>query len=159
MSDAPILRMRRDLSLPVPEPSWPAGVSVRGFADGDAAAVHALLERAYANGGGSVAALAEWFPAMTGDPEFDPDLWFMARAGDALAGVALCWTSAFLKDLAVDDTWRRHGLGTALLHHLLGEFAARGAARVDLKVDAGNPSGARRVYERAGFVVVEQLPS
>ena len=35
----------------------------------------------------------------------------------------------------------------------LAEFARRGVARVGLKVDAANPTGAVRLYERLGFVL------
>ena len=56
----------------------------------------------------------------------------------ALAGVAQCWTGAFLKDLAVRPDMRRHGLGRALLHHCFAVFRRRGAPAVDLKVEAEN---------------------
>jgi len=149
--------MRRDLVQLPPVPEWPDGIVVRGFdAKRDAAAVHALLERAYANGGGSVADFDVWLPLMTGDSEYDPELWFVADGG-GVAGVALNWTSAFVKDLAVDKAWRGRGLGTALLRHTMHAFAARGAVALDLKVEADNPSGAVRLYEREGFRLVERL--
>ena len=44
---------------------------------------------------------------MTSDAEFDRELWFLAEPeGGSLAGAALCWTSAFLKDLVVHESWR-----------------------------------------------------
>lgn len=153
-----VWRMRRDLAQLPPPPLWPEGVSVRSFeAELDAAAVHALLERAYAHGGGSVAAFEIWLPAMTGDAEYDPELWLVAEADGAVAGAALSWTSSFVKDLAVDGAWRGRGLGTALLRQTMHVFAARGAAMLDLKVEADNPSGAVRLYEREGFSLVERL--
>jgi ribosomal protein S18 acetylase RimI-like enzyme len=95
---------------------------------------------------------------MTSDTEFDPQLWFLAEAeGGSLAGAALCWTSEFLKDLVVHESWRGRRLGAALVHHVLGEFRRRGARAVELKVESDNPSGAQRLYERLGFVVVERL--
>jgi ribosomal protein S18 acetylase RimI-like enzyme len=153
-----VWRMRRDLAVLPPPPGWPGDVAVREFdAEADAAAVHALLERAYANGGGSVAGFELWLPAMTGDSEYDPRLWFVAVSGDTVAGVALNWTSSFVKDLAVEASWRGRGLGTALLRHTMHAFARRGAAALDLKVEADNPSGAVRLYEREGFRLVERL--
>jgi ribosomal protein S18 acetylase RimI-like enzyme len=151
-------RMRRTLENDVPRPAWPEGISVRRFRPEDAPAVHALLENAYRSGGGSVDQFETWLPAMTSDAEFDPELWFLAEAdGGSLAGAALCWTSAFLKDLVVHESWRRRGLGAALVHHVLGEFRRRDAVAVDLKVESENPSGAERLYEQLGFVVVERL--
>jgi ribosomal protein S18 acetylase RimI-like enzyme len=153
-----IWRMRRSLTGPFPAPAWPDGVTVRTFTPGDAPGVHDLLEQAYARGGGSVAPYDEWLPAMTTDSEFDAELWFVACSGEEIAGVALCWTSAFVKDLAVSAAWRRRGLGTALVLHCLAAFAGRGAAALDLKVDSDNPSGAVRLYEQLGFRVVERIP-
>ena len=49
--------------------------------------------------------------------------------------------------------WRRRGLGLALLLHAFREFYARGIRRSTLGVDSENPSGATRLYERAGMHV------
>lgn len=151
--------MRRSLTEPFAAPAWPDGVAVGTFTPGDAPGVHALLEQAYAQGGGSVTGFDEWLPAMTGDSEFAAELWFVARAGDEIAGTALCWTSAFVKDIAVAAAWRRRGLGTALLLHCFAVFASRGAPSLDLKVDSHNPSGAVRLYEQLGFRVTERIPA
>jgi ribosomal protein S18 acetylase RimI-like enzyme len=43
----------------------------------------------------------------------------------------------------------RRGLGLALLRHAFGEFRQLGECRAGLGVDADNPSGATRLYERA----------
>jgi ribosomal protein S18 acetylase RimI-like enzyme len=150
--------MRYPLENDPPTPAWPEGIGVRSFRSEDAPAVHALLEHAYHGGGGSVDPFETWLPTMMSDAEFDPELWFLAEAkGGSLAGAALCWTSAFLKDLVVHESWRQRGLGAALVHHVLGEFRRRGAAAVDLKVESNNPAGAHRLYERLGFVIVERL--
>jgi GNAT superfamily N-acetyltransferase len=47
--------------------------------------------------------------------------------------------------------WRGHGAGSAVLEHLKAWSAGRGL-RVHLDVETTN-QGARRLYERAGFVV------
>ena len=141
-----------------PAPIWPEGILGTTFREEDARPLHELLEHAYRMGGGSVAPFDEWLPAMTSDVEFDPALWFLARSDDGLAGAVLCWTSAFVKDVVVHETWRRRGLGEALLRQALFAFAARGAAGVELKVHATN-AGAIRLYGRLGFVVVERIPA
>jgi ribosomal protein S18 acetylase RimI-like enzyme len=151
--------MRRPLEGDPPAPAWPEGLGIRSFRPEDAPAVHALLEHAYRGGGGSVDPFETWLPTMMSDAEFDPELWFLAEAEDgSLAGAALCWTSAFLKDLVVHESSRGRGLGAALVHHVLGEFRRRGASAVDLKVASDNPFGAHRLYERLGFAIVERLP-
>ena len=151
--------MSRSLAEPFAAPEWPEGIGVRAFAPDDAVGVHRLLEQAYANGGGSVAGFDEWLPAMTGDSEFDAGLWTVARSGGEIAGVALCWTSSFVKDIAVAAEWRCRGLGTALLLHCFALFAARGETALELKVDSDNPSGAFRLYEELGFRVTERITS
>jgi ribosomal protein S18 acetylase RimI-like enzyme len=151
-----ILRMRIDLRAEIPRPSWPEGSSVRGFHPSDGPRLHALLEHGYRRGGGSVAGYATWFPALTGDSEFDPALCFLVEAGDELAAAAICWTSAFVKDIVVHETWRRHGLGEALLRLVFRTFAARGADHVDLKVQGQN-APAIRLYERVGMRTVERI--
>ena len=53
--------------------------------------------------------------------------------------------------LGVRRKWRKQGLGMALLLHSFGEFYKRGETVVGLGVDASNPTGATRLYERAGM--------
>ena len=48
---------------------------------------------------------------------------------------------------------RGRGLAAVLLGHCLRAYADAGYDEASLNVDAENPTGARRVYERAGFVV------
>jgi len=151
------LRMRIDLPAPASEPAWPDDVVVRTFRPDDGAALHALLEHGYRHGGGSVAPLAAWYPALTGDREFDPALVVLVEGADGLAAASICWTSGFVKDLVVHEAWRRRGLGEALLRRAFQTFDERGAGGVELKVEAGN-AAAIRLYERVGMRVVERLP-
>lgn len=55
--------------------------------------------------------------------------------------------------LGVRRPWRRRGLGLALLRHCLGALYDRGKRRVGLGVDAQSPTGATRLYEKAGMSV------
>jgi ribosomal protein S18 acetylase RimI-like enzyme len=151
-----ILRMRIDLRSEIPQPSWPEGSRVRGFHDSDGPRLHALLEHGYRNGGGSVKAFDVWLPALTGDGEFDPALCFLVDAGDELAAAAICWTSGFVKDIVVHETWRRHGLGEALLRLAFRTFDRRGVDNVELKVQGQN-APAIRLYERVGMRTVERI--
>ena len=149
--------MRVELSAAeLREPTWPDGVRVRSFEPGDAQALHSLLEHGYRRGGGSVAAFETWLVAMTTDEEFDPQLWFIAESEGMLVGAVLCWTSAFVKDVVVHESWRRRGLAEALLLRAFNALAARGATSVELKVEAENEN-AVRLYERLGMQVVERL--
>jgi ribosomal protein S18 acetylase RimI-like enzyme len=129
---------------------------VRTFAPADAAAVHSLLAHGYGNGGDSVSPFDAWLPEMTADEEFDSAFWFLAESRATLVGAALCWSSAFVKDLVVRESWRRRGLGEALLRHVFTVFATRGASAVELKVESSNLT-AIALYERLGMRLVERL--
>jgi ribosomal protein S18 acetylase RimI-like enzyme len=155
MEEPEILTMWRPLAADIPGPVLPAGVSVRTFEPADAGAVHSLLDEAYLGWNRSYvpAPPAEWVRSMTEDAEFDTSVWWLAEREHALVGCALHWSSGWLKDLAVRESERGLGLGAALVCTGLAEFRRRGVARVGLKVDAENPTGARRLYERLGFTV------
>ena len=60
---------------------------------------------------------------------------------------------AHLLNLSVARQMQRRGLGTYLLHHLIGVTRRYGAARLFLEVRPSNLSG-RALYERNGFVEV-----
>jgi ribosomal protein S18 acetylase RimI-like enzyme len=147
------LLMWRRLDGGLPEPAWPEGIAVRTYAQRDAAAVHKLLDEAYLGWDSRYVPIPheDWVQLMTGDVEFDATVWWLAEREGDLAGCALHWSSGWLKDLAVRSSERGLGLGRALVLEGLNEFARRGVARVGLKVDASNPTGAVGLYERLGF--------
>jgi GNAT superfamily N-acetyltransferase len=155
-------RMEIALDQPPLAPRLPTGIAVRCLArDQDERAAHSALEEAMADHWDHTPELFEdWKQAMIGRADFDPALWFLATDGDEIAGVALCFDSAehggWVRSLAVRPRWRRHGLGLALLHHAFGAFYARGRQLVGLAVDSQSPTGATRLYERAGMQVTEQ---
>lgn len=160
MAERLVLRMRRELSEAPPSPTWPQGVRLVPFEpEPHAQKVHALLVAAYAQGGGYVEPFAIWWPSLRDDAEYDPALCLVAADTQGeVAGAAQCWTSAFVKDLAVRPDFRRRGLGSALLLESFRVFRERGAAFVDLKVDSDNPSGAVRFYRSHGMREVESYP-
>jgi ribosomal protein S18 acetylase RimI-like enzyme len=147
-----VIEMRAELGPREPGPRWPEGIVRRPFdAVRDAAEVHACLVEAFAAGDERVAPFEEWRPWLLGDPSYDPALVFVADAGGTVAGVAQCWTEGFVKDLAVRPAHRGRGLGEALLRTAFAELSRRGVREVRLKVDAGNPTGAVRLYHRVGM--------
>jgi ribosomal protein S18 acetylase RimI-like enzyme len=150
-----VLTMWRGFAGAQLEPSWPAGISARTFEPADAFPVHALLDEAYGGWDTHYVPLphADWVPLMTGDIEFDPTVWWLAERDGELSGCALWWSSGWLKDIVVREPDRGRGLGSALVRRGFAEFARRGKQRVGLKVDAANPTGARELYERLGFVI------
>ena len=137
------------------EPHWPEGIATTGFEpQRHARAARALLNIAYTPGGGDVLAFEAWWPALIADPEYRPDLCFIALDSGTgeLAGFAQCWSLGFVKDIAIAARWRGRGLGRALMVEVFRTFQARGIFELDLKVAADNPSDAAGFYEGLGMV-------
>ena len=153
MTERPLFLMRRCLQDAIEIPVWPDRAHLSAFSEERAAEIHALLELAYAKGGGALAPYQEWWPSVSTDSEYSPNLCFpVCDNAGAIIAVAQCWTSAFVKDFAVHPGWRRRGIGRALLLHVFRVFQQRGAIRVGLKVQQDNPSGAVRFYESLGMI-------
>ncbi|TGP19197.1 MULTISPECIES: GNAT family N-acetyltransferase [unclassified Mesorhizobium] len=147
------IRLRKLLDATLTAPDWPEGFVMRLFEHRDAQALHALLDEAFDDG--AEGAFDEWWEHISGDAEFDPDLCFLVIDGKGLlTGAALCWTSGFVKDLAVHPDSRRRGIGEALMRHVFLSFRYRGAAHVDLKTNTVRNTAAFRLYERLGMVPV-----
>lgn len=114
--------------------------------------MHRLLEVGYAQGGGEVGTFNAWWAGLRNDDEFAEDLCFLAVSDEGgVVGVAQCWTSAFIKDLAVHPLYRRRGIAEALLKAVFYEFHRRGGRQVDLKVRIDNATGALQLYEKIGM--------
>jgi ribosomal protein S18 acetylase RimI-like enzyme len=157
--EVPHLLIRRDLRDVVEAPAWPEDLQLTEFAQSRAADVHALLQLAYADGGGSVPSFDEWWPHLSADSEYDPALCFLVcDSSGCAAGFAQCWTTPFIKDFVVHPGHRRRGLGRALLLHIFRAFRERGARSVDLKVHVGNP-GAISLYESLGMARISAGPT
>jgi mycothiol synthase len=152
-------RMAISLDGPPPEPEWPEGIEVSTFDPSEAREVHAALEEAFADEWDHTPEPFERFVARRLESQrFDPTLWSVARDGGEIAGVLVAdWKrhgpAGWIASLGVRRPWRRRGLGLALLRRALGEFERRGERHVQLGVDAENPTGATRLYERAGMRV------
>lgn len=141
-------------------PSWPDGISVRKFAPVDALRVYEANIEVWLDASDPIEeSFDEWRRWTTERKGFDPSLWFLAFDGDELAGFSLCRqddtdaSAGYVAILGVRRPWRRQGLGEALLIHSFAAFRDRGYTRATLGVDASSPTGATRLYERAGMRV------
>jgi mycothiol synthase len=153
-------RMEIDLAEEPAEPVWPARVSVRTLADGQERTIYdAFMEVWQDTSDPPHDTFEDWSHWMTRAETFEPSLWFLALAGDELAGFAVCRqdtndpAAGHVELLGVRRSWRRQGLGHALLLHSFRAFRRRGWTRGTLGVDASSPTGATRLYERAGMSI------
>jgi mycothiol synthase len=142
-------------------PTWPEGIHVRTFVSGqdERATYEALAEAFQANEGDPYETFEDWLHRTIDKASFDPSLWFLAmNGGGEIAGVLLSEFQrgkenaiGWISELGVRPHWRKRGLGIALLYHAFGECYRNGIRTCELTVDAANPSGATRLYERAGM--------
>ena len=142
--------LRRYLTGSLPAPQWPANTRLDHYRDELAPAIHAVLRMTQDQGGGRVGHLEEWRQQFVTDADYDPTLCLVASNHDGILAVAQCWTSAFIKNLAVHPCAQGQGLGRALLLHSFQVFKQRGEPYVDLKVLESNLR-ARQLYESAGM--------
>ena len=156
-------RMVIDVTGLQSSPVWPKGIELRPFdVNRNGPAVHAANEEAFVDEWGHVGRPYDiWKKRTLAVRRFDPSLVPVAWDGDELAGVALNYPKrngdwGWVGTLAVRPSWRRRGLGLALLHESFRRFRATGETTVALGVDVENPTGATRLYERAGMRVFWQ---
>ena len=153
-------RMEIDLGEEPRRPAWPEGILVRPVREDEHRLVYQAVIEVWRDTSDPIDdSFDEWAHWMIRNDAFDPSLWFLAFAGDELAGFSLCRQSAtdptvgYVGTLGVRRPWRRQGLGEALLLHSFDAFRGRGWSRARLGVDASSPTGATRLYERAGMRV------
>jgi len=153
-------RMEIGLDGPIPIPQWPDGIALRPFDPGmQLHAVYEADEEAFQDHWGNLPTPFEfWKHRRTVEHPFNPALWHIAWDGDEIAGFSQCYPRqciGWIGNLGVRRPWRKRGLGLALLLQSFAAFQARGIHRVGLGVDADHPTGATRLYEKAGMEVVQ----
>ncbi len=163
---------RRSLTMEValddpPRPALPPGIELRPYREQDAEPLRVALNEAFAGDPLwheiSPANFREFY---LGERGFDPALWLLARHGEELAGFVLAYPLhgsdtglGWVGHLGVVPRRRGSGLGEALLRSAFHELHARGLRRAGLGVDAANPTGAVRLYERVGMRCVRRSDS
>lgn len=151
------LEMAKDAALP--EPPWPAGVSVRPMdIERDPPLLHELIYSVWTDVPGHAARpFEEWRHLFLGHADFDPAFQVLAWRDDRLAGAAVCrlfgGTDGWLSQLVVGRADRGLGLGRALLCEALGRMLATpGVELVGLSVMAANEQ-ALGLYVSVGLQV------
>jgi mycothiol synthase len=152
-------RMVIDLET-APAVDVPAGIEIRLLDDAtERRRLHEVLEEAFADHWEHrPREYDEWAKRVYEVEGYDPTLFWVALEGDEIvAGNACSWKRhgdwGWIGTLGVRPAWRRRGIAEALLATAFGEFFRRGERRVALGVDAESPTGATRLYEKAGMRV------
>ncbi len=156
-------RMVADVSGEQPPPEWPDGIELRPLdVDLHGAALYDAELEAFANEWEYVPlAYDEWRDRVFGRSGFDPSLVPVAWDGEGVVAFSRNYAKrngdwGFIGTLGVRPGWRRRGLGLSLLHESFRRFRETGETTVALGVDVENPTGATRLYERAGMRVLWQ---
>jgi len=155
-------RMEIVLDGPPPQPKLPDGIELRPFIKGehDVSVWQAQNEAWRDHPGSHDVTFDEWKRSRFDDPEFDPTLWQIAWDGDEVAGFSLNryrMGIGWIRTLGVRRPWRKRGLGEALLLQSFDEFYRRGTKTIGLGVDAQNPTGATRLYKKAGMYAASEF--
>jgi len=154
-------QLRRPLSpSAIPEPVYPAGVTVRTFVPGqDDAAWLAVNAAAFAHHPEQGSLTQRDLDDRKGEPWFDPKGFFLAERAGELIGFH--WTKVHAEEhlgevyvVGIRPDAQGGGLGKALTATGLRHLAAQGLPTAMLYVDADN-TAAVTVYERLGFVTHE----
>ena len=154
-------RMEIKLTAAPPAPVWPEGVELRPFIPGeqDRLLFDASEEAFRDHWGHTPGNFNDWQNRKIQREDFDPSLFHIAWDGDQIAGftqnrfrMGIGWIGT----LGVRRPWRKHGLGLALLQHSFCEFYKRGMNIIGLGVDASNPTGATRLYQKAGMDIAAE---
>ena len=136
----------------------PAGIQIRGINPEDLSEIHAIFVDAFREEWGyREVPFEEWRGTEVDAPSYDSGFWFIAEDGSGPVGAVsgLVWGDVgWVGELGVRKPWRGRGIASALLRRSFATFASRGLTRVRLNVDAENPTGAVRLYERVGMHAV-----
>jgi mycothiol synthase len=153
-------RMEIGLAGEPREAEWPEGIQVREYRDEDGRFVYDTVVEVWLDASDPIEdTFEEWRHWTTERDNFEPALWFLGFDRGEVAGFSLCRqddtdpNAGYVATLGVRRPWRRRGLGEALLLHSFSAFRERGYTRATLGVDASSPTGATRLYERAGMTV------
>jgi len=162
-------RMEINLTVPPAPANFPEGIELHPLIkDEHARAVLDAQNESFRDHWGNHAETYEqWAPRKFGRKEFDPSLWMIAweNRSAQIAGFSLNRYRGgigWIGTLGVRRPWRKRGLGEALLLHSFAEFYKRGTTTIGLGVDAQNPTGATRLYQKVGmhaaseFVIYEK---
>jgi mycothiol synthase len=153
--------MQIDLAAGFEPDPRPAGIRISGIDPAvQLGAVHAVLDQAFTDHWGHHReSLDRWAQQQTGSLSYDPTLWLLATEGGKPVGAltgSVAGDRGWVDQLGVLSPWRGRGIAGALLRRSFATFARRGLRQVLLNVDAENPTGATKLYERVGMRVVNR---
>lgn len=152
--------MRMDFAGPVDAPPLPDGITLRPFdRERDAHAIWQAEQDIFRDNWGYIEPPFDIWESFMFPPDHSDSLWIVAMDGDTIAGLCLCNpkhddpAAGWINTVGVRASYRRQGLGSALLGRGLAALQTHGFSAAELEVDSENRSNAVALYERAGMHV------
>ena len=144
----------------------PDGVTIRRFRPEDDETVRRVSNETFGDHWGSTPLDADRWRAEYADAKsFRPRHSFVAEIDGRIVGYLLTaefegetqargYPTGYVSRIGTVRAARGRGIASALLAHTMADLAAHGYPFADLAVDADSPTGAGRLYERAGFSTI-----
>ena len=130
-----------------------ATLSIRCFDASDTDAVIALWQQAFPEYRDVTRPQRNPHLSIANKLATQPELFFVAELGERIVGTVMGGYDGhrgWLYSLAVDESLRRHGIGTRLVAHVEDALAARGCPKLNLQVLSAK-ADVRAFYEALGY--------
>jgi GNAT superfamily N-acetyltransferase len=161
-----VAMVRPDLEN-IPDLPLPEGIEVRPVKPEHYRAIIDAWNAACRDMRGQIPMSDEDFKGFQESQIFDPSLWQIAWYRDQVVGTTMSFINRQVNEeagrkrghveaISVRRSWRGQGIAKALIARSLGLLKSRGMTEAALGVDAENPSGALRLYEKMGFKAVKR---
>lgn len=128
-------------------------LSIRRFDARDTPAVIALWQQAFPEYRDATKPQRNPHLSIANKLATQPELFFVAVLGERVVGTVMGGYDGhrgWLYSLAVDEAWRRHGIGTRLVAHVEEALTALGCPKLNLQVLSAK-SDVRAFYEALGY--------
>jgi mycothiol synthase len=141
----------------------PDGLEIRPVSREQLPAIHAANVEAFSESHDSLESLEsyETWLSNLGGPGLDTSLWVVAWEGAQIVGHVISTSDeegAHTPWVGVRRTYRRRGLGKALMTRMLRRCQERGIQHADIRTRAENPGKSLHLYESVGYQVVQRMP-
>ncbi len=160
--------MEGDLPEEIPATILPENVRIRPIEPTEYKKVYLLKEEAFEDHWGHIGTteeegFREFESEHLQDPNYDPDLWFVAEVNGEWVGMIFGSKSTpfgpdygWVSILGVMREWRHKKIGKALMLHFFQKIKEKCSQKVGLSVDSDSLTGATQLYESVGLRVIEQ---
>jgi len=129
------------------------GVEIRPFRTDEERAIYTVVDDAFSEWEGrNSKPFEDWQARVTGRPDFDPSLLFVAIADEHVVGACAAMQyplEGWVDQLAVQALYRGRGIAKALLMTAFAELRRRGETRLGLNTDSR--TGALGLYTGIGM--------